>query len=194
MTSTQFEQLLREHGDSVFGFCCHLTENLHTAEDLYQEAILKAFGQLEKIDCERSDGFMTARNYIIGIAIKLYKNYSRKKSNKSGFFLNSDDAIMNSLSDSTDIVGDLEQKELLKSVRRIVGELPEKLRIVTYMFYYLDMSVNDISAELDIPLGTVKSRMNRSRKQIKKELEEIDCEKSGQSYQGLIAGRAESRF
>lgn len=101
---------------------------------------------------------------------------------------------MNSLSDSTDIVGDLEQKELLKSVRRIVGELPEKLRIVTYMFYYLDMSVNDISAELDIPLGTVKSRLNRSRKQIKKELEEIDCEKSGQAYQGLIAGRAESRF
>lgn len=137
---------------------------------------------------------MTARNYIIGIAIKLYKNYSRKKSNKSGFFLNSDDAIMNSLSDSTDIVGDLEQKELLKSVRRIVGELPEKLRIVTYMFYYLDMSVNDISAELNIPLGTVKSRLNRSRKQIKKELEEIDCEKSGQAYQGLIAGRAESRF
>lgn len=194
MTSTQFEQLLKQHGNSIFGFCCHLTENLHTAEDLYQESILKAFGQIEKIDCEKSDGFMTARNYIIGIAVKLYKNYSRKKSNNSNFFISGDDAMMNSLRDSTDIAAEAEQKELFKSVRRIVGELPEKLRIVTYMFYYLDMSVNDISAELNIPLGTVKSRLNRSRSQIKKELEEIDCEKSGQAYQGLIAGRAESRF
>lgn len=176
MTSTQFEQLLKQHGNSIFGFCCHLTENLHTVEDLYQEAILKAFGQIEKIDCEKSDGFMTARNYIIGIAVKLYKNYSRKKSNNSNFFISGDDAMMNSLRDSTDIAAEAEQKELFKSVRRIVGELPEKLRIVTYMFYYLDMSVNDISAELNIPLGTVKSRLNRSRSQIKKELEEIDNE------------------
>ncbi len=119
---------------------------------------------------------MTARNYIIGIAVKLYKNYSRKKSNNSNFFISGDDAMMNSLRDSTDIAAEAEQKELFKSVRRIVGELPEKLRIVTYMFYYLDMSVNDISAELDIPSGTVKSRLNRSRSQIKKELEEIDNE------------------
>ncbi len=62
MTSSQFQKLLEQHGNSIFGFCCHLTENLHTAEDLYQEAVLKAFGQLEKIDCERNDGFMTACN------------------------------------------------------------------------------------------------------------------------------------
>ncbi len=176
MTSNQFEQLLEQHGNSIFGFCCHLTENLHTAEDLYQEAILKAFGQLGKIDCERNEGFMTARNYIIGIAVKLYKNYSRKKSNRSSFFISSDDAMMNNLSDSTDIAVEAEQKELFKSVRRIVGQLPEKLRLVTYMFYYLDMSVNDIAAELDIPLGTVKSRLSRSRSQIRKELEEINNE------------------
>lgn len=175
MTSIQFEQLLEQHGNSIFGFCCHLTVNLHTAEDLYQEAVLKAFGHLEKIDCERNDGFMTARNYIIGIAVKLYKNYSRKKSNKGSFFIN-DDAIMNTLSDSTDIAAEAEKRELYKSVRRIVGQLPEKLRLVTYMFYYLDMSVNDISAELNVPLGTVKSRLSRSRSQIKKELEEINNE------------------
>ena len=84
--------------------------------------------------------------------------------------------MMNNLSDSTDIAVEAEQKELFKSVRRIVGQLPEKLRLVTYMFYYLDMSVNDIAAELDIPLGTVKSRLSRSRSQIRKELEEINNE------------------
>ncbi len=83
---------------------------------------------------------------------------------------------MNTLSDSTDIAAETEQKELYKSVRRIVGQLPEKLRVVTYMFYYLDMSVNDISAEMDVPLGTVKSRLSRSRSQIRKELEEINNE------------------
>ncbi len=42
MTSTQFEQLLKQHGNSIFGFCCHLTENLHTAEVIsggYSESV-----------------------------------------------------------------------------------------------------------------------------------------------------------
>ena len=72
----------------------------------------------------------------------------------------------------SDIVTETEQKELRSAVKQLVELLPDKLRIVTYMFYYAEMSLNEIAQQLHIPIGTAKSRLNRARANIKKELED----------------------
>ena len=48
VTVKQFEILLEKYSDSIFGFCCHLTGSIDSAEDLYQYAILKAFSMIKK--------------------------------------------------------------------------------------------------------------------------------------------------
>ena len=172
MTSAQFEALLNNYGNSIFGFCYRLTGNTNMAEDLYQDSVFKAFGMLEKIDCQNSDGFKTAKNYIIGIAVRLYKNQMRKKSFRDSSLSADDEVLIQMLRTDSDIVTETEQKELRSAVKQLVELLPDKLRIVTYMFYYAEMSLNEIAQQLHIPIGTAKSWLNRARANIKKELED----------------------
>ncbi len=171
MTVAQFEILLRQYGDSIFGFCCYLTKNKNSAEDLYQEAILKAFSMIYKINCEdlKEDAYKSAKNYIIGIAVKLYKNETRKKMIHTPVC---DNGIIESIKSEQDTEEDFLENEMKSAVRQAVDTLSDKFRIVVYMFYYADMSIEQIAHQLKIPEGTVKSRLNRARAVIKKEMEE----------------------
>lgn len=174
MTAIQFEKLLEQYGNSIFGFCCHLTGNSELAKDLYQDSVMKAFSMLDRMKCQsdKENDLRTARNYIMGIAVRLYKNMRRKSSYKESLNSLNDEILSGIASSETDIATEAEQKEVLSIIRTLTGELPEKLRIAVYMFYYADMSIEDISGQLRIPRGTVKSRLNRARNTIRKGLEE----------------------
>ena len=176
MTDIQFEKLLKLYGDSIFGFCCHLTGDKSSAEDLYHDSVMKAMTLLAKIkcvDCSES-GLKPARNYIIGIAVRLNRNQCRRK--KASYSLD-DEGVSAAISPDCDIMAEAEQKEVLYAIKAIVAQLPEKLRTVTYMFYFAGMKEGEISRQLHIPSGTVKSRLNRARKAIKTSLEEKGYER-----------------
>lgn len=171
MTVTQFEILLKQYGNSIFGFCCHLTGSTDLAEDLYQEAVLKAFSVIYKINCDDSekDAYKSVKNYIIGIAVKLYKNEIRKKMTNALVY---DSEIIESIESEQNTESDFLKNEVQAAVRQTVDTLSDKFRIIVYMFYYADMSIEQISCQLKIPKGTVKSRLNRARAIIRKEMEE----------------------
>ena len=61
----------------------------------------------------------------------------------------------------------------------VVQNLKEEYRLVVVMFYYNDLSIRDIADVLDIPVGTVKSRLNRGREQLK---EVLKGKGEGESY------------
>ena len=169
MTVTQFESLLTTHGNAILGFCHHLTGDKTSAEDLYQDTLLKAFSKLSKINCDTTEEMLSAKNYLIGIAVRLYRNQKCRKMNYETSFT---DNVEDMLCTTENIADESEQKELYIAVRQAVGALPEKLRIVTLMFYYADMELSEISRKLIIPQGTVKSRLNRARASIREHLKE----------------------
>ena len=75
--------------------------------------------------------------------------------------------------------GDEKLEELLEPVQDrhdelwdVVQKLKEEYRLVTVLFYYNEMSLKEISRILEIPVGTVKSRLNRAREVLKKELDD----------------------
>ena len=159
MTITQFEKLLQEYGSSIYGFCCHLTGNRMAAEDLYQDAVLKAFSKLQTIRSEDK-----ARNYILGIAVRLYKNQRRKHTETPA----SDQLVP--VPDMQNVAEETEQQELYACVRRAVQGLPHRLREVTYLYYFSGLRTKEIVAVLHIPEGTVKSRLSKARSEIRKEM------------------------
>ncbi|MDE6679346.1 MAG: sigma-70 family RNA polymerase sigma factor, partial [Ruminococcus sp.] len=108
-------------------------------------------------------------NYIIGIAVRLYKNETRKKMNN---LLVYDNEIIESIKSEHDIELDFLKNDMKSAVKQTVDNLSDKFRIIVYMFYFADMSIEQISCNLKIPKGTVKSRLNRARAIIKKEMEE----------------------
>ena len=78
-----------------------------------------------------------------------------------------------------ELPGDEKVEELLEPVRDhynelwdIVQNLPEEYRLVIVLFYYNELSLRDITRVLDIPLGTVKSRLSRGRELLKQALGE----------------------
>lgn len=174
MTVTQFEVLLERYGNSVFGFCCHLTGDSMRAEDLYQDAILKAFSLLGRMQCEENGGYESARNYILGIAVRLHRNARRKHSSHEQPLTQED---VQAIRSGCDAAAEVEQREMQKLVREAVEDLPEKLRTVTYLYYYAELRIEEIAQVLHIPKGTVKSRLSRARASVKKELEEKGYER-----------------
>lgn len=176
MTSKEFEQLIMLHGKSIYGFCCHLTGNRQMADDLYQDTFLKAVELRHKLNGSgngEKQEMLSARNYLIGIAVRLWSNEVRKNS-KWQSMVSIDNMELDSgfiLADSMNLEENIMKRELLLEVRKIVKALPEKLRIVTYMYYTAGMSIEEISEELHIPKGTVKSRMHKARMNIMNGLE-----------------------
>lgn len=67
-------------------------------------------------------------------------------------------------------VFELEERDL--TVIEAVKKLPEKYRIVVHLFYYEDMSVDDISNTIGVKPSTVRTRLTRARDMLRRRLEE----------------------
>ena len=67
----------------------------------------------------------------------------------------------------------MEREELRNSISEIIDSLSPEVRACIILFHYEDKSLNEIAEILDIPLGTVKSRLHNGRKQIEKEFNKL---------------------
>jgi len=65
-----------------------------------------------------------------------------------------------------------EFREVKAKLRELINGLPEKMRLTVLMFYASDMSLKQISREMRVPQGTVKSRLNAAKKILKEKMEE----------------------
>lgn len=65
---------------------------------------------------------------------------------------------------------EVESLELQETVQKEILKLPEKYRSVIVLKYIEELSLNEISEILDMPLGTVKTRIHRGREALRKQL------------------------
>ena len=63
------------------------------------------------------------------------------------------------------------EKEDYSDLHAAIDGLPEKLRLTVILFYFQEMDVAAVSQVLGVPVGTVKSRLNRARNQLKEVLQ-----------------------
>ncbi|GHU51046.1 RNA polymerase sigma factor [Clostridia bacterium] len=158
-----FEDLVDGYGDSVYKFCRSLTYAREDADDLFQEVFLKAFEQFHKIS-----GSDNPKAFLFSSAIYVWKSWKRKHARRSRL------APVEELDENIPGVADVEEavfaSEEVRLVREIVAALPEKFRLPVVLYYTLEMSLPDIASALNLPGGTVKSRLFKARKLIKKGL------------------------
>ncbi len=170
MNSTDLCELVNLHGKAIYGFCYKLTKNQTDADDLYQEVFMKAIELCYKIDKENNP-----KGLLISIAIGLWKNKRRKYARRQriapteGFSEeNINPYIFEEGSSPEEIVISNELSIMLNAA---TDKLSDKLKIPLYMYCTADMSNEDIAASLKIPLGTVKSRLFKARRALKKFLD-----------------------
>lgn len=147
--------------------------NEDTAQDIVQETYYKSLRKIKQL--KEPDKFPVL---IKKIAVNTAKAHLRKVD--WVLFSEADGEGGKSIAELQDerlehipeIVVD--QAETKKLIDQILGELDEKQRMVVGMFYYEQMSVNEIAEALNCSVNTVKSRLNYARKKIGKEIAELE--------------------
>ena len=147
--------------------------NEDTAQDIVQETYYKSLRKIKQL--KEPDKFPV---WIKKIAVNTAKAHLRKVD--WVLFSEADGEGGKSIAELQDerlehipeiVVDQAETKELID---QILGELDEKQRMVVGMFYYEQMSVNEIAEALNCSVNTVKSRLNYARKKIGKEIAELE--------------------
>lgn len=150
--------------------------NEDTTQDIVQETYYKSLRKIKQL--KEPDKFPV---WIKKIAVNTAKAHLRKVD--WVLFSEADGEGGKSIAELQDerlehipeiVVDQAETKELID---QILGELDEKQRMVVGMFYYEQMSVNEIAEALNCSVNTVKSRLNYARKKIGKEI--VELEKKG---------------
>lgn len=166
MNSDMLEKYIQDYGKDVYSFCVYLTRDKNDADDLYQQTFLVAI-ENDEIDDDRNP-----KSYLISIAVNLWNNlkrkYSWRRKKVNIVYLNDD-------SQEEPAAGDNVEEQVVRRdeeeyVRRLVCELPDKLRAVVLMYYMEEMSLLEIAAALNIPSGTVKSRMHEAKNRLRERL------------------------
>lgn len=158
----RLDDLVRLHADSLYRFCYHLSRNADGAAELFQDTWVKALRNFHK--CKAED---TILGWLFTIAANLQRDSYRRQGRwlKTLAYYHPD---FPSPASPEDIVTSQEKDWL---VRRAVNELKEAQRIPLLLYYYEDYSIEAIAALLNVPSGTIKSRLHRARKHLKNRLE-----------------------
>jgi RNA polymerase sigma-70 factor, ECF subfamily len=141
--------------DVLYGGARRMTRNRSDAEDLVQDTMVRA---LEKAHLFHHD--TNLRGWLVTIMHNEHVNAVRR-----GFrapFMISDDAIVE--------LGRPETQEApveLSEIRRAVGRLPYEQREALMLHWMAGLKYEEVAAKLDLPLGTVQSRISRARKALR---------------------------
>jgi RNA polymerase sigma factor (sigma-70 family) len=154
-----FEKAVLPHLDAAYNLARWLTRNDADAEDVVQEAYLRAFRFFGGFHGE--DG----RAWLLGIVRNTsYTWMQRNRSPELNMSL--DDEVHDVKSDDLNPEALLLQKADAEVLRHAVEELPLEFREVLVLRELEEMSYKQIAAVADLPLGTVMSRLARARKRL----------------------------
>lgn len=154
MDANKFEQLVLQSENTLYRVSMSILKNEHDAQDTVHEAILKAYENLHKLNNE--EFFKT---WLVRILINECKR-TLKKSERTTSLEN----------EKLPEISSRDNPYLSVEVGEAINSLPEKIRLVIIMFYVEECSIKEIKRVLNIPEGTVKSRLNKGRLLLKEQL------------------------
>lgn len=157
---TAFEILYTRHSTSIFRTIQGVVRDRPTAEDLLQECFVRAYRNLHRVDLTVD----SLAPWLHRIALNLsYNKVSRRKI----FFLGLD--VMANILASPQLAPDrlAEESEVRRALAEAIDKLDENHRLVIILYYLQELSVSEISDYLDVPKGTVKSRLYYARQKLR---------------------------
>lgn len=159
---TSFTLIVRRYQGDLFQFVARFVGDSATAEDVVQDTFVQVHHSAAGFDPQRR-----FRPWLFTIAANKARDYLRSRGRRKEVALmstNDDDesnGVLAVLSDDgPSPVERLHAAEQADRVRAVVAELPDHLREVLLLGYYQRLPYKEIADILDIPLGTVKSRLH----------------------------------
>jgi RNA polymerase sigma-70 factor (ECF subfamily) len=169
----EFEALALPHLDGLYAAALRLTKNPRDAEDLVQDAILRAFRFFDKF--ERGTNI---KAWLYKILTNTFINRYRRNTKERNIVEDERDSVQDRLvsRDSADAAENPERayldRMLSDDVLRAIDSVPVDFRLAVILADLQDFSYKEIADILDVPVGTVMSRLFRGRRILQKQLAE----------------------
>ena len=162
-----WRELVDRFGPRVYAIAYHFTMRREDAEELSQEIFLKVFENLH-----RYDGGFPLVAWILSVSRNLcIDRYRRRKREKSFRFV-SDEAVTTLLKSDDDPASMALRKERTKLLFSALAEIPEDLAEILVLRDLNGLAYEEIGKALDLPDGTVKSRLFRARAEVARKIRE----------------------
>ncbi|WP_226683472.1 RNA polymerase sigma factor SigW [Sutcliffiella horikoshii] len=168
-----FAEIVELFKDKIYQLVYRMIGNSHEAEDIAQEAFIRAYININSFDVNRK--FST---WLYRIATNLTIDRIRKK--KPDYYLDAEVAGTEGLTMYSQVAADIalpeeevETMELQGEIQRQILKLPDKYRSVIVLKYIDELSLIEISEILEVPVGTVKTRIHRGREALRQQLRHV---------------------
>lgn len=156
-----FSELARRRQRMTYNVAYRFMRDATQAEDMAQEALLKAYRLLGGF---RGDSSFSTWLYRVTASVCLTELSKRKKRGEVGL----EPKHMKNQAEKPAVV----DEDIAEMVRRSVHKLPEKYATIVTLYYLQGVSYDEIAKAMDIPMGTLKTWMHRARKQLRDIVEE----------------------
>jgi RNA polymerase sigma factor (sigma-70 family) len=166
-----FEKEFLPHADALYNFAFHLTYNEDDSNDLVQDTYLKAYKYIDKFDVGTN-----AKAWLFKILKNGFINDYRKKVRQPSkvdyeevvnFHQEEDDTNYSTFMDLRD---EMFKNLMGDDVTNAINALPSDFRTVILLCDIEDFTYEEIAKIIDIPIGTVRSRLHRARNLLKEKL------------------------
>jgi len=164
-----WERIVRLHWRRVFNVAYKFVGKHDEAEDLTQDIFLKIFKSLDTFD--RRANFQT---WLISVSRNLcIDHYRSVRKERQTIDRDVDANELTPAAPEPGPIAALEQRDRVTLLRDALAVLPESLRTAVVMRDIQELSYQDIAARLRLPEGTVKSRINRGRTELARQIRRL---------------------
>ncbi|HEX6977059.1 MAG TPA: RNA polymerase sigma factor [Patescibacteria group bacterium] len=160
-----YEGIVKRYQRPLFVFLHHIISDPETCEDLVQETLINIYRFIERIDTSRkfsTYAFTVAKNNAFSYLRKYKRMVSLTKVD---------------VEDEIDLYEEIIQVHDEARIKKALTKLRKEYKDVVYLYYYEDLSYEEISKRLNIALNTVRTHLRRGKDQLKNILEEDKYEK-----------------
>lgn len=159
-----FELLMRRHNQLVFRVSRSLTRDDARAEELAQEAWVRAYAHL--------DQFAGAARFSTWLTrIVLHEGWARARQDRRAQAIESEDATDRNASDASSPEAAVLGREVRAFLESAIDALPAEYRVVFVLREVEELSTRETADALEVPEQTVKNRLHRARARLRRELQ-----------------------
>lgn len=170
--SSAYEELVRRWSPRVLAFCHGKIRSAHAGEDLAQEALLRGYRSLSTL--EDPDKFGC---WLHGIALRTCLDWLKRKEHQQlGLTARNEERL---IAHDDPPLERLVREEQTHSLVAQVEALPDEYREVIMLYYYQDVTYQEIADFLGVSAATVNARLTKARKLLRQRMNQSEVEHDG---------------
>jgi RNA polymerase sigma-70 factor, ECF subfamily len=169
-----FNELVELYEKRVFNFAFRMSGNYDDANDVAQEAFIRVFNSINTF---RGEANFTTWLYRIVTSVYLDERKKQKShlhTSLEEYIELEENAVTRQIESEGPLPADVaEEAERNGVLHRAIQELPEYQRVMVVLYHTQNKSYEEIAEIMKLPIGTVKSRLNRARLALKEKLDPV---------------------